>query len=69
MRDWVKELDGFLTMTHSDILNSKGKISHEEALTKAHEEYDKYMQNHLTRAEKDYLEIMNIELKELENNN
>lgn len=30
--------------------------------------YDKYMKNHLTKAEKDYLEIMNIELKELDNN-
>ncbi len=69
MKDWIKELDGFLTMTHNDILNSKGKISHEEALKKAHEEYDKYMKTHLTQAEKDYLEIMNIELKELEKNN
>lgn len=69
MSDWVKELDGFLTMTHNDILNFKGKISHEEALKKAHKEYDKYMQSHLTQAEKDYLEIMNIELKELDKNN
>ena len=44
-------------------------VSHEEALKKAHEEYDKYMQNHLTKAEKDYLKIMNIELKEIEKNN
>ena len=53
-------------MTQSDILNSKGTISHEEALRKAHAEYDKYMESHLTRAEKDYLEIMNIELKEID---
>ena len=66
MQDWVAELDSFLTMTHNDILNSKGTISHEQALKKAHEEYDKYMQTHLTQAEKDYLEIMNIEVKELE---
>ena len=65
MQDWITELDSFLTMTHNDILNSKGTISHEQALKKAHEEYDKYMQNHLTQAEKDYLEIMNIEVKEL----
>jgi len=31
--------------------------------------YDKYMKNHLTSAEKDYLEIMNIELKELNKDN
>lgn len=66
MRDWIKELDSFLTMTHNDILKTKGSVSHEMALKKAHEEYDKYMKNHLTRAEKDYLEIMNIEIKELD---
>jgi len=66
MQDWIIELDSFLTMTHNDILDSKGSISHEQALKKAHEEYTKYMQNHLTQAEKDYLEIMNIEVKELE---
>jgi len=30
MSDWVKELDSFLTMTHNDILNNKGTISHEK---------------------------------------
>lgn len=65
MKDWTKELDSFLTMTHNDILNHKGKVSHEEALKKAHEEYDKYMQNHLTQAEKDYLEIMGEDIKKL----
>ena len=65
MSDWVKELDSFLTMTHNDILNSKGTISHEKALEKAHEEYDKYMKSHLTQAEKDYLEIMGEDIKKL----
>ena len=69
MKDWIGELDSFLTMTHNDILHTKGTISHKEALKKAHEEYDKYMKNHLTKAEKDYLEIMNIDIKEIETNN
>lgn len=69
MQDWILELDSYLTMTHNEILNSKGIVSHEEALKKAHEEYDKYMRNHLTKAEKDYLEIMNIEINEIDNNN
>jgi len=42
MNDWIKELDGFLTMTHKEILEGAGKISHEKALEKAHREYDKY---------------------------
>ena len=65
MSDWVKELDSFLTMTHNDILNNKGTISHEKALEKAHKEYDKYMKSHLTQAEKDYLEIMGEDIKKL----
>ena len=69
MQDWVVELDSFLKMTHNDILNNKGTVSHSEALKKAHEKYDKYMHNHLTRVEKDYLEIMNIEIKEINSNN
>ena len=65
MKEWVKELDGFLTMTHKDILEGAGTISHEKALEKAHKEYDKYMKNHLTQAEKDYLEIMGEDIKKL----
>ena len=66
MQDWTKELDGFLTMTHKDILNGAGTISHEKALEKAHKEYDKYMKSHLTQAEKDYLEIMGEDIKKLQ---
>ena len=65
MKDWISELDSFLMMTHNNILQSNGTISHEQALKKAHEEYDKYMKTHLTQAEKDYIEILNIDVKEL----
>ena len=66
MQDWVNELDSFLKMTRKDILKGCGKISHEQALKKAHEEYDKYMQKHLTTAEQDYLEILNKEVEEID---
>lgn len=65
MKDWVNELDTFLKMTRKDILKDNGKISHEEALKKAHEEYDKYIQTHLTAAEQDYLDVLNKEVEEL----
>ena len=57
MKDWIKELDGFLTITHKEILEGAVKISHEKALKKAHKEYDKYMKSHLTQAEKDCKKI------------
>ena len=62
MQDWVNELNSFLKMTRKDILKDNGKISHEQALKKAHEEYDKYMQEHLTTAEKDYLNLLSKEI-------
>lgn len=65
MEDWIKELDGFLTMTRSEILNHKGIVSHEQALKKAHEEYKKYVAKTLTPAERDYIEIINYEVKKL----
>lgn len=42
MRDWVKELNYFLTMNRKDILNDSGKISHKEAMSHAESEYNKY---------------------------
>lgn len=65
MQDWINELDTFLKMTRKDILKGNGTISHEEALKKAHAEYDKYMQTHLTRAEQDYLTMLNKEVAEI----
>ena len=59
MQDWINELDDFLKLTRKDILNHKGIVSHEQALKKSHEEYDKYMESHLTQAERDYLTILN----------
>lgn len=66
MQDWVNELDTFLKMTRKDILSNSGTISHKKALEKAREEYDKYMQNHLTIAEKDYLDMLNKEVFDIE---
>ena len=66
MQDWINELDSFLKMTRKDILKGSGTISHEKALEKAHEEYDKYMQRHLTTAEQDYLEILSKKIEEID---
>lgn len=65
MQDWINELDTFLKMTRKDILKGNGTISHKEALKKAHAEYDKYMHTHLTRAEQDYLSMLNKEVAEI----
>ena len=66
MKDGTKELDSFLKMTRKDILKGIGTISHKEALEKAHKEYDKYMQKHLTTAEQDYIEMLNKKIEEID---
>ena len=42
MRDWLEKLDDFLKLSGRDILTDAGKISHDEALEKAHAEYERY---------------------------
>ena len=42
MQDWIKELNYFLTMNRKDILKDSGKISHDEAMSHAKSEYNKY---------------------------
>ncbi len=42
MADWVKKLDGFLTLNDRDILTHAGRISHEMAQAKAELEYGKF---------------------------
>jgi len=47
MRDWIIKLDDFLKLSGRDILTHAGKISHDEALIKAHAEYEHYRKEHL----------------------
>ena len=47
MIDWIKKLDGFLTLNDRDILTHAGKISHDMAKQLAEQEYDKFHQTRL----------------------
>ncbi len=42
MRDWIKKLDGFLSLNERNILTHAGKIPHEMAKDRAENEYDKF---------------------------
>ncbi len=42
MKDWLKQIDKFLQLTDQQVLSNAGKISHEMATAKAHQEYDKF---------------------------
>lgn len=61
MKDWLETIDDYLKMTRRDILTHKGKVSHRQALEKAHKEYEKYSEKtklHLSAVERHYLEAI-----------
>ena len=58
MRDWLVQIDAFLTMPRSEVLNSAGTVSQIEAQAKAEAEYIKYKNksiDELTAVERDFL--------------
>ena len=58
MSDWIDRLNDFLKMTGREILSHSGKITHQQAIEKAKEEYEKYKQrnkNQLSKVESDFI--------------
>lgn len=72
MKDWINRLDDFLTMTGNDILTNAGSISHQKALDKARNEYEKYREqtkNELSKAEKDFIKVIDKTANQLKKKN
>ena len=68
MLDWISKLDDFLQLSGRELLTHAGTVSHEVALTKAHEEYEKFRLKRLeepTEAEAHFIEAER-EIKRLE---
>jgi hypothetical protein len=68
MRDWIAKLDDFLKISGRELLTHAGAVSHEEALEKAHIEYEKFHLKQLvmpTEVEKNFIEAEQ-ELKAIE---
>ena len=42
MKDWLVTIDDYLKMTRRDISTTKGRVTHKQAIDKAHAEYEKY---------------------------
>ena len=71
MKDWLETIDDYLKMTRRDILTTKGRITHKQALEKAHREYEKYrkkQEDFLSPVECHFLESIE-KLHELEEKN
>ncbi len=61
MKDWIERLDDFLKMTGREVLTNAGTVSHQSALDKARDEYEKYRQQHLndpSPVEKHFMEAV-----------
>ena len=59
MKDWLKTIDDYLKMTRREILTTKGSVSHQQAIEKAHAEYDKFKKKQddiLSPVEKHFIE-------------
>lgn len=66
MKDWLETIDDYLKMTRREIITTAGRISHQQALDKAHDEYKKYKAKEADRlsfVEKHFLES----IRKLEN--
>ena len=60
MSDYVNQLDAVLTSGNRKLLNDAGKVSHEEAMKKANDEYRKYQENVISPVERAYLESLKL---------
>lgn len=59
MQDWLETIDDYLKMTRRNILETKGTVTHKQALDRAHSEYEKYkmkQENILSPVETAFLE-------------
>ena len=68
MKDWIKILDDFLSISRKDILTHAGRISAKLAKEKADKEYDRFKErtkNELTPVEIQFLENFEQEQKRL----
>lgn len=68
MKDWLETIDDYLKMTRRDILTTKGRVTHKQAIDKAHAEYEKYRKRQdelLSSVERHFIENIK-ELEELE---
>ena len=68
MKAWIEKLDDFLKLSGRNLLADAGKISHDKALLKAHEEFEKYRKKKINAksvVEKDFIEAEK-ELKMIE---
>lgn len=69
MSDYVSQLDSILTSGNRKILMGAGRVSHDQAMKKAKEEYRKYQETTLSPVEEEYLKSIKGVEKEVKKRN
>ena len=62
MQDWLQTIDDYLRMTRRDILETKGRVTHLQAMQKAHQEYEKFVKKQdqiISPVEQHFIESLN----------
>jgi hypothetical protein len=65
MNDWLAKLDDFLRISEHEILTHSGRLSHEDALRKANQEYEKYrekVKNEPSKVEEDFFKTLEVQI-------
>jgi hypothetical protein len=60
MKDYIEMLDKLMDGIGEGVLHDSGKVSHENAVKKAEDEYRKYQAQTLSTAERDYLDSIKM---------
>jgi hypothetical protein len=68
MKDWIERLDIILQLNGRELLTHAGKISHEVALQKSSEEFEKYKQIQKTLEREQNLKEIEEDIKRLKDN-
>jgi hypothetical protein len=68
MADWIQRLDAILQLNGRELLTHAGKISHEKALEKSDEEFEKYKQAQKGIEKEQSLKEIEEDIKKLKHN-
>ncbi|TGM52214.1 virulence RhuM family protein [Leptospira vanthielii] len=66
MKDWIARLDAILQLNGRELLTHAGRISHEMALKKSEEEYEKYRLTQKKKEKEESLKELEEDIKKLE---
>lgn len=65
MKDWIQRLDVIISLNGRELLTHAGNISHQSALDKSHEEYEKYKAAQKERQKMESLKELEKDIKRL----